>query len=100
MVLDMKHVGLICRCLVGVFTFAYIAALVIYIAGELGLLGQRDPLGGALLSPLGLPWNQFTERAPEVLRPWLALTAPVLNMFVLVGLCHITGKRPRQRDKH
>lgn len=88
---------LICRWVIGVFVFAYVAALALYVIAEFGLFGQpRDPLGGVFLIPLGLPWNLLVDRAPEALWPLLAAAAPVINLLLLVGLCRLGRNRPSQ----
>jgi hypothetical protein len=88
---------LICRWVIGIFAAAYVAALAILFIAEFGLFGQpRDPLGGVFLIPLGLPWNRLVDRVPEVLWPWLATTAPVINILLLVGLCRWARNRANQ----
>jgi len=39
------------------------------------------------LLPLGLPWNRLIDGAPDVLRPWLAAAAPLLNLLMIWAGC-------------
>jgi hypothetical protein len=92
-------VGIICRAGVRVFAVLYAAALAIFLIGSFGLFGQpRDPLAGAFLIPLGLPWNLAVDTAPEPLWPWLAAAAPTLNILLLVGLCRFGRSGLRNRS--
>jgi hypothetical protein len=93
-----KSVGIVYRAGVRVFAVLYAAALAIFLIGSFGLFGQpRDPLAGAFLIPLGLPWNLAVDAAPEPFWPWLAAAAPTLNLLLLVGLCRLGGRGPRKR---
>lgn len=86
----------VCKWVVGIVGVLYLLALALLLIGTLGLFGQeRDPLSGVYLIPLGLPWNQFTDGAPEGVRPWLAILAPLLNIVILAGLCRLL---PRKGD--
>nr|WP_240989348.1 hypothetical protein [Salipiger mangrovisoli] len=77
---------------------AYLAALAIFLLGQFGLFGiDRDPLAGAFLIPLGLPWNRMIDPFPEPLWPWLAALAPLLNIL-LVALLRRAFPRPARRD--
>lgn len=80
--------ALVCTWVVRVFIALYLAALVLFLIGTLGLFGQtRDPLSGVFLMPLGLPWNRFADFAPEPAWPWLAALAPLLNVGLLTAFC-------------
>ncbi|WP_353471766.1 hypothetical protein PVT71_10665 [Salipiger sp. H15] len=73
---------------------AYGAALAIFLLGQLGLFGvERDPLAGAYLIPLGLPWNRMIDGFAEPLWPWLAALAPLVNI-ALVALLRRALPRP------
>jgi hypothetical protein len=64
------------------------AALALFAIGTLGLYGaERDPLSAVFLLPLGLPWNRLIDGAPDVLRPWLAAAAPLLNLLMIWAGC-------------
>ena len=77
-----------CRVLVRVFVALYAFALLVFLAGTFGLFGaEQDPLSGVLLIPLGWPWNQFVDVAPEATWPWLAALAPLVNLAILRALC-------------
>jgi hypothetical protein len=93
---------LVCRWGVRSFAVAYVAALAIHLVGDFGLFAQpRDPLAGAFLIPLGLPWNLAVDRAPEPLWPWLAAAAPALDLLLLAGVCRSAEgrlRRPAARD--
>lgn len=77
-----------CKWAVRIFAVIYVAALALYLVGTFGLFGQpSDPLSGIFLIPLGLPWTQAVDLAPEPLWPWLAAAAPLLNLIILHWLC-------------
>jgi hypothetical protein len=62
--------------------------LALLLIGTFGLFGQeRDPLAGVFLMPLGLPWVLWLDGFPEVVLPWLAGMAPLLNLAILTFLC-------------
>lgn len=66
---------------------AYLAALGIFLLGQLGLFGTpKDPLAGVFLVPLGLPWNRMIDAFPEAAWPWLAALAPLLNVLLVALL--------------
>lgn len=86
----------ICGWAVALFAAAYALALVVFLIGELGLFGQdRDPLAGAFLVPLGLPWNRAIDSLPEASWPWLAAAAPLINLGILAALYRFLGFRRR-----
>jgi len=81
---------MICRLLIWGFALAYLTALALFLVGTFGLFGaERDPLSGVFLMPLGFPWTRVTGRAPESLRPWLAILTPAANLLVLIVLCRV-----------
>ena len=79
---------LACRIATWGFLLAYAAALFLFLAGTFGWFGSpQGPLAGVFLIPLGLPWNQLIDRVPELLRPYLAAAAPLLNLAILKAIC-------------
>jgi hypothetical protein len=84
-----------CRLVVLLFGLAYVVALGLMVIGTFGLFGsEKDPLAGVFLVPLGWPWNLFVEAAPESSWPWLAATAPVLNLALIAFVCrHLRRRR-------
>ena len=85
-------------CKVGIIAFSalYAVALFVFLTGTFGWFGQdTDPLSGVFLLPLGLPWVLGVEAAPDTVRPWLAVIAPLLNLAILILVC-----RRAQRKKH
>ncbi|THD82431.1 hypothetical protein E7811_15420 [Aliigemmobacter aestuarii] len=78
----------ICVWVLRAFIALYLLAGALFLIGTFGLFGQpRDPLSGIFLIPLGLPWNQFVDLAPEPAWPWLAALSPLLNIGLLATLC-------------
>ena len=85
-----------CRVLLGLFGALYLLALAVLVIGTFGFFGQsRDPLSGVFLMPLGLPWNQLIDGFPEPLWPWLAASAPLLNLGLIWVICRAI-RRARQ----
>jgi hypothetical protein len=85
---------MICRIATWLFALAWLAALALLAVGALGLFGQqRDPLSGAFLMPLGLPWNLVLDIFPPEPRFWLAALVPGLNLAIIVALCRMQGWR-------
>ena len=83
-------------CKVGVVAFAalYVSAVIVFLTGTFVWSGQdTDPLSGVFLLPLGLPWVLGVEAAPETLRPWLAVMAPLLNLAILILVCRWARRR-------
>ena len=77
-----------CRWIVWIVGILYLAALALLLIGTFGLFGQeQDPLAGVFLMPLGLPWVLGVDRFPEAAWPWLAGTAPLLNLAILTLIC-------------
>ena len=72
------------------FFSLYALALAVFLIGTFGWFGQpRDPLAGAFLMPLGLPWN--------LLGDWLGLPAPLavalLAPAINLGIIHWLRRR-------
>jgi len=66
------------------FVVLYAIALFLLAIGTFGWFGQeKDPLSGVFLIPLGLPWNVMLDGDSEMLRPWLAIFSPALNLLFL-----------------
>ena len=89
-----------CQWVVRIVGVLYLFALALLLIGTFGLFGQeRDPLAGVFLMPLGLPWVLWLDGFPEVLLPWLAAMAPVLNLAILTLLCRFLhgGKAPEKQ---
>lgn len=71
-----------------IFLALWVFALALMLIGTFGLFGQEtDPLSAVFLMPLGLPWNLFTDLAPELAWPWLAAIAPGINLILMRGVC-------------
>lgn len=78
----------ICTWTILVGCVLYLAALAVLLIGTYGLFGQeRDPLSGVFLLPLGLPWTLMLGHVGDVVAPWLAALAPLLNLSVLALIC-------------
>ena len=83
-------------CHIVLITFAglYVVALSLFVIGTFGLFGSKSgPLAGIFLIPLGLPWNMMLEASPAPALPWLAASAPIVNLLVLWGMCRLSGLR-------
>ncbi len=79
---------MVCKATTIVFALLYVVALFVFLTGTFGWFGQeRDPLSGAFLLPLGLPWIFLSELVSEQAKPWFAASAPLINLFVLFFLC-------------
>lgn len=66
------------------FLLAWLVAGAIYIIGALGLFGQeRDPLSGAYLTILGLPWNLLAGGLPDSALPVALVLIPAVNLLIL-----------------
>jgi len=78
-----------CSLVFILFALAYLAAIGIFLTGLYEWFGaDQDPLSAVFLMPLGLPWNQLIDLAPESFRPWLALLAPLANLLFVWSLRH------------
>ena len=82
-----------CRIVIWIFVFLYLAAIFLLLVGTFGLFGnEKDPLSGIFLLPLGLPWALAAHLAPEPSWPWLTGLAPAINLGLLVVLCRYLRK--------
>ena len=69
-------------------------ALALLLIGTFGLFGQeRDPLSGVFLILLGLPWVSLLDGVSDGPKPWLAVLAPALNLFILMALCRAFSRK-------
>lgn len=85
---------ILCRWIIRIAWALYLVALALLLIGTFGLFGQeRDPLAGVFLMPLGLPWVIWLDAMPDPLLPWLAASAPLLNLVLLMMLCRIFAGR-------
>ena len=85
--------GALCVWIVRVYVTLWAIAVILLVVGVYGLFGQeQDPLSGVFLIPLGLPWNQFIDVAPEASWPWLAAAAPFLNIALVWAVCRLLSK--------
>ena len=88
-----------CRWLLRAFAGFYLLALAVFLVGTFGLFGnERDPLSGVFLLPLGWPWIWCIDWAPVRIRPWLAATAPALNLAILYFACRLYRARKHRAD--
>lgn len=79
-----------CKWIFFGFLLLYLSALALLAIGTFGLFGnERDPLAGAFLMPLGLPWNLLADVASETLRPWWAAGAPLVNLLLIRLVCRL-----------
>lgn len=84
--------NLACRNVVAAFAGLYVLALALFAIGTFGLSGSKSgPLAGIFLMPLGLPWNLFLGDLPSAALPWLAASAPLLNLLLVWILCRHTS---------
>lgn len=90
----MPSVRGVCRLFLVAFALLYAAALAVFLIGTFGWMGsEADPLAGAFLVPVGLPWNRMIGLFPESFWPWLAAAAPFLNLALMTGFCRRLGHR-------
>jgi hypothetical protein len=83
----------VCKWFTRIFGFLYLIALLLLAIGTFGLFGQaRDPLSGIFLIPLGMPWIFTGDSLSDAFRPWLAILAPALNLFILAMICTAFGR--------
>ena len=86
--------GGICRIILSILFLLYLIALILFAAGTFGLFGSpQGPLAGVYLIPLGLPWNLMLDGVSESARPWLAASAPLLNLLLPLTLCRLMAAR-------
>lgn len=83
----------VCKWILRTVGVLYLAALVLFLVGTLGLFGQqKDPLSGVFLLPLGLPWVWLVDLAPEPAWPWLSALSPLLNLGLIAAFCRGTRR--------
>lgn len=82
-----------CTWVVRIVGAFYLVALALLLIGTFGLLGQeRDPLSGVFLIPLGVPWVFWLDGVPDSVKPWLAVLAPLLNLFIFATICRALSR--------
>lgn len=85
---------MLCKWTIRIVGACYLVALALLLIGTFGLFGQeRDPLSGVFLIPLGLPWVSLLDGVSDGLKPWLAVFAPALNLFILMALCRVFSRK-------
>jgi hypothetical protein len=78
----------ICRTILTIFALLYTIAVFLFLIGTFGWFGQEtDPLAGAFLIPLGLPWNLFLDAVADPFRAWATAAAPLVTILVLRVIC-------------
>lgn len=83
-----------CRVVPALFALAYLLAVALLAASTFGLFGvEPDPLSGVYVILLGQPWVRFVDATPEVLSPWLAAGAPIVNLVLLMLICKVARRR-------
>ncbi len=88
---------MICRTIAVLFLGYYLIAIFLLAVGTFGWFGAaKDPLSGIFLLPAGLPWNMAVNDAPEAVRLWTAILAPLLNLAILTIVCRLTGRTGRR----
>jgi hypothetical protein len=86
--------AVLCKWTIRIVGACYLVALALLLIGTFGLFGQeRDPLSGALLIPLGLPWVSLLNGVSDGLKPWLLALAPAFNLFILIALCRAFSRK-------
>jgi hypothetical protein len=86
---------MICRIVLGILALAYLLALVVFAVGTFGWFGaDRDPLSGAYLIVLGMPWVllPFDAVVGEAGLPVVGILAPLINLAILWALCRRLGR--------
>jgi hypothetical protein len=75
------------------FCALYLFAILIWVIGTFGWFGtDKDPLSGAFLIILGLPWARWVDRLPESLWPLGGILAPAINASVIYAVCRFFGR--------
>ena len=86
--------AVLCKWTIRIVGACYLVALALLLIGAFGLFGQeRDPLSGVFLIPLGLPWVYLLDGVSDGLKPWLAVLASALNLFILMALCRAFSRK-------
>jgi hypothetical protein len=79
-----------CRLVFGVLVLAYLFALAVFAVGTFGWFGaDEDPLAGAYLIILGMPWVllPFDVVVGEAALPLVAILAPLVNLAIVWAVC-------------
>jgi len=79
-----------CRVVFGVLVLAYLFALAVFAVGTFGWFGaDEDPLAGAYLIILGVPWVlvPFDVVVGEAALPLVAILAPLVNLAIVWAVC-------------
>lgn len=79
-----------CRVVFGVLVLAYLFALAVFAVGTFGWFGaDEDPLAGAYLIILGMPWVlvPFDVVVGEAALPLVAILAPLVNLAIVWAVC-------------
>lgn len=80
------------RIVCGLFAAIYLCALGILAIGTFGLFGQeQDPLAGAFLLPIGMPWIAIADRA-GMQGALVVILAPLVNLALLMAMCRLLGR--------
>lgn len=83
----------LCSWIANIFLILWLLAVAALLIGLFG--PEPDPLAGAFLIPLGLPWTLAIDQAPQVAWPWLLAVAPGINLVLIRAICaKRSGKDP------
>jgi hypothetical protein len=83
-----------CKVITTGFAIAYMVSLALFVIGLLGLFGQpKDPLAAVFVLLLGMPWTLLLDGAPEIVRPFLGLLTPAVNLAILYIVCRSLQRR-------
>ena len=86
---------MICRTVTGLVVLAWVAGIVLFFIAESTGNYTVDLMTALIMTPLGLPWNLVPIFAggSETVRMIIALGAPVINIFIVWGVCKIIVRR-------
>jgi len=79
-----------CRVIFAVLAAAYLFALAVFAIGTFGWFGaDRDPLAGAYLIILGMPWVllPFDAVVGEAALPLVGVLVPLINLAIVWAVC-------------
>jgi hypothetical protein len=79
-----------CRVIFAVLALAYLFALAVFAAGTFGWFGvEQDPLSGAYLIILGMPWVllPFDAVVADAWLPLVGILAPLVNLAIVWAVC-------------
>ncbi|ARU15557.1 hypothetical protein [Croceicoccus marinus] len=83
------------RIVCGLFAALYLCALGILAIGTFGLFGQeQDPLVGAFLLTIGMPWIAIADRI-GMQGALVVILAPLVNLALLMATCRLLGRARR-----